>query len=100
MSQSTDIVAFTCNAKVRQQDSALFGVVEVGDHNVRGFDIAVQQAVAVGVVQADATALTIGITSSCGIPAVYLFSKLSGVAAVDIVHRDPKATVVLAAVPH
>ena len=49
--QSADVVDVSCDAEIGQQDSPLFFVVDVGEHDVGGFGVAVQQTLFVGVVQ-------------------------------------------------
>jgi hypothetical protein len=64
-----DVIEVSRNTEVSQQDSLFSLVINVGQHDVGRFDVAVQQPLSVGIVECAATAVTMRTTSSTGIPA-------------------------------
>lgn len=96
--QSGAVEGVAGNAEVGQQDSPIF-LTLVGEQNIGGFDVSMQQVTFVGVVEC---------LSDCRNDSEYLDGwhavwvavpqKLGGVFTVDIVHRDPQLAVVLTAV--
>ena len=98
--QPADVVDVSCDAEVRQQDSLLIIVViEMGEHDVGRFNVAVKQALFVGIVErtghgGDDPQDLIG-WHAVWIPAG---EKAARIETVDVVHRDPQLPVVLAPV--
>jgi len=100
--EPTNVVHVACNPEVGQQDPLLvIVVIEMGEHDVRRFDVAVQQPLLVCVVKRtghggnDVHDL-IG-WHSRGEPAG---KQASCIQAIDVVHRNPELAVVLASVVH
>ena len=100
--QAADVIEAAGNTEVGQQNPLLIGaVVGHGDHDVGRFDIAVQQALLMCVVQRLGHGSHDPAGPRCWASRRVLFAQQRrGVGAVDVVHRDPQLAVELAAVVH
>jgi hypothetical protein len=98
---ATDVVGIAGNSEVGQEDSLLALVIEMGDHDIGGFDISVQQALLVGVIQRAGNrcddASNFLDRHSIGIS---IAQQPSRVEPVDEVHRNPQLAVVLPTIVH
>ena len=100
LGDSADVGELTGNAEVRQQDSVIV-LVRVGQQDVGGFDVPVQQTAGVGVVQRARDGGDDRADVLFGHPTPELLAHQPGsIRALDVVHRDPEVAVELAAIVH
>jgi hypothetical protein len=96
--QSADIADVACVSEVAQKDSPLV-VLRIAEQDIRRLDVTVQQTVLVRVIEGTGDGRDdrgyFTCRHACGV-AIPL--QAGGVRAVDVVHRDPQLSVVLASV--
>ena len=98
--ESADLAALPGYSEVGQQDSS-FTVFWLGEQDVGRFDVAMQYAPLMGVVERAGHRGDDGAHVMCRHSRrVLVFDQLRGVGAVDVVHRDPQLAIELAAVMH
>ena len=97
---AADVAKVASYTEVRQQD-ATFALFGVGEQDVGGFDVAVQQPAIVGIVKRAGDGLDDGahLVDRHAVLIALLYQP-GGIGAVDVVHGDPQLTVEFAAVVH
>ena len=98
--QPADVVVVSGYSEVSQQDSAL-AVFWVGEQDIGGFDVAMQQPALVGVVECPGHRGDDGARVVRWHPGrIPVPQQLRGVSSLDVVHCDPQLPVELAAIVH